>query len=108
MNQQTDACVAFSTCANAEDARRIARVLVEERLAACVNQVPGLLSTYQWQGKLCEEAEILLVIKTRRALIPTIAARFRQLHPYQTPELVALPIEAGAEPYLNWLLANTK
>jgi len=101
-------CVAFSTCANADDARKIARALVGEGLAACVNQVPGATSTYRWQGKVVEEGEVLLVIKTRMDLVQAIAARFAKLHPYDTPELVTLPIEAGSEKYLGWLLANTE
>ena len=101
-------CVAFSTCAHAEDARKIARALVEEGLAACVNQIPGVTSTYRWQGKVMEEGEVLLVIKTRLELVPAIAARFAKLHPYDAPELVAMPIETGADKYLEWLLASTR
>lgn len=104
----TEACVALSTTDSEESAREIAHALVAEGLAACVSRIPGATSVYQWQGKTCEEREILLVIKTRLALIPAIEARFEKLHPYSQPELVAMPITAGDRGYLNWLLSGTR
>ena len=95
--------VAFSTVGKAEDAERIARVLVERRLAACVNVVPGVVSVYRWKGEVCRDEELLLVIKTRAERLEALREALVALHPYEVPELVALPIEAGHAPYLDWL-----
>ena len=95
--------VAFSTVAKAEDAERIARVLVERRLAACVNVVPGVVSVYRWKGEVCRDEERLLVIKTRADRLEALREALVGLHPYEVPELVALPIESGHPPYLDWL-----
>jgi periplasmic divalent cation tolerance protein len=80
---------------------------VQERLAACVNVVPGLTSIYQWKGKICRDAEILLVIKTRRARLPALIRRVRAMHPYSVPEVIALPLAGGSAPYLSWVLDST-
>lgn len=95
--------VAFSTAPDAETAARIARALVEERLAACVNLVAGVRSIYRWQGVVEDQTEVLLVIKTRAERIDALASRLRALHPYELPELVALPVAAGLGPYLDWV-----
>ncbi len=95
--------VAFSTVAVAEDAERIARELVERRLAACVNIVPGLVSIYRWQGKVEREDERLLIIKTRRDRFPALREALASLHPYEVPELIAIPIDEGSPAYLKWL-----
>ena len=81
----------------------LARRLVEEGLAACVNLVPGVRSIYRWQGAVQEDAEILLIAKTRAALVDALAARVRALHPYELPEVIALAVVAGSEPYLDWV-----
>jgi periplasmic divalent cation tolerance protein len=99
----TERVVAFSTVAKAADAERIARVLVERRLAACVNVVPGVVSVYRWKGDVCRDEELLLVIKTRAERLPALREALVALHPYEVPELVALPIESGHPPYLDWL-----
>jgi periplasmic divalent cation tolerance protein len=99
----TDALVALSTVGSADDAQRIARALVERRLAACVNVVPGLTSVYAWKGAVESGPELLLVIKTRRARFEALRAALVELHPYEVPELIALPVEAGHGPYLEWL-----
>jgi periplasmic divalent cation tolerance protein len=104
----TDALVALSTVGTAEDARRIARALVERRLAACVNVVPGLTSVYSWKGAVESGDELLLVIKTRRTLFEALRAALLELHPYEVPELIALPVEAGDARYLDWLRMNTQ
>ena len=95
--------VAFSTVGTAEDAERIARALVERRLAACVNVVPGATSIYRWKGEVCRDEEHLLVIKTRADRLEALREALVGLHPYEVPELVALPIAAGHAPYLAWL-----
>ena len=104
----TDVCVALTTTDSEEAAARIARALVSEGLAACVTRLPDASSVYRWEGRICEEKEILLVIKTRRALVARIEARFAKLHPYTQPELVAMPVTEGARGYLDWLLSGTK
>jgi periplasmic divalent cation tolerance protein len=95
--------VVLSTVARAEDAERIARALVERRLAACVNVLPGLVSFYRWKGAIERDAEQLLVIKTRRDRFEALREAIVALHPYEVPEIVALPVEAGHAPYLAWL-----
>jgi periplasmic divalent cation tolerance protein len=95
--------VALSTAPDAETAGRIARALVDERLAACVNVVPGVRSIYRWQGAVEDDAEVLLVIKTRAERLETLALRLRALHPYELPELVALPAVGGLGAYLEWV-----
>lgn len=98
--------VALSTVGSAEDAERIARALVERRLAACVNVVPGVVSVYRWQGELQRDQEWLLVMKTRAEALEPLREALVSLHPYQLPELVAWPIAGGHEPYLRWLDAS--
>ncbi|MGN6313040.1 MAG: divalent-cation tolerance protein CutA [Rhodanobacteraceae bacterium] len=95
------------TCPDSESAGRIARVLVEERLAACVNRMPGLTSVYRWQGEIHEDSEVLLLIKTRRELFEALRARLVALHPYEVPEVIAMEIAAGHTPYLEWLRSET-
>ena len=98
--------IALSTAPDAETAARIARALVQERLAACVNLVPGVRSIYRWQGAVEDAAEVLLVMKTRAERIDALAARLRTLHPYDLPELVVLPVSGGLAGYLDWVLAE--
>lgn len=93
----------LSTCPDTETAARIAHALVEERLAACVNRVSGVASTYRWQGEVLEDAEVLLLIKTTRERFEALRARLLELHPYDVPELIALDIVGGHTPYLDWI-----
>jgi periplasmic divalent cation tolerance protein len=104
----TDKIVVLSTCATEADAERLARALVEGRLAACVTVVPGVRSFYPWKGETESSAEFLLIVKTSRELFPELRAEMEKLHPYEVPELLALPVVAGAENYLNWLQANLR
>ncbi|MCE5232835.1 MAG: divalent-cation tolerance protein CutA [Mizugakiibacter sp.] len=97
------ALVVFCTCPDAASAEHIARRLVDERLAACVNRVPGLRSVYRWRGEVRDDAEELLVIKTQRARLEALTARILELHPYELPEVIALDVTAGHAPYLAWL-----
>jgi periplasmic divalent cation tolerance protein len=99
--------VVFVTVPDAAVGATLGRTLVEERLAACVNVLPGLRSIYEFEGKLCDESEALCLVKTRRALYPALRDRVSALHPYRVPEIVALPIALGNEPYLSWLAGNT-
>jgi periplasmic divalent cation tolerance protein len=98
--------IVFCTVGTAADAERIARALVAERVAACVNVVPGLVSVYRWKGNVERDDEHLLVIKTRADRFEALRQTVLSLHPYELPELVALPIAAGHAPYLAWLDEN--
>lgn len=100
--------MALSTAPDAEHAARIARALVDERLIACANLVPGLTSIYRWQGEVQADPEVLLLMKTRRALVPRLKERLPQLHPYQVPELVVADVEDGLEPYCRWVRDETE
>ena len=103
----TSAVVVLSTAGSEEEAERIATALVSERLAACVNLAAPLTSIYRWRGAVERAAEVLLIIKTRKRSVPALIARLGALHSYEVPEAIVLPIEAGARPYLEWLLAET-
>ncbi|XP_066194169.1 protein CutA [Sylvia atricapilla] len=94
---------AFVTCPNQSVATELARALVQQRLAACVNIVPGVTSVYTWQGKLEEDNEVLLMIKTRSSRVPALTEFVRSHHPYEVPEVVALPVAQGNPPYLRWV-----
>jgi len=98
----------FVTCKDLKQAKGIARALVKERLAACVNVVPGVASIYAWEGKLEESREVLLVIKSRRALSGRLASRVRALHSYSVPEVVTVPIASGNPDYLKWIRESTR
>jgi periplasmic divalent cation tolerance protein len=99
----TDVLLVLNTCPDAACAAFIARTLVSEGLAACVNRVPGVMSTYRWQGAVHDDAEVLLLIKTTAQRLEALRARLLELHPYDVPELIALPIERGHAAYLAWL-----
>lgn len=103
-----DFVVVLVTVPSAEEAARIGRTLVEERLAGCVNVVGPVRSIYRWQDTVEDESEHLLVVKARAAGVADLAARIRVLHPYDVPEVLALPIAAGSEPYLAWLTGVTR
>ena len=98
--------LALSTCPDEASARRLGAVLVTERLAACVNRVPGLQSLYFWDGSLRDDAEILLIIKTTVGRLPALEARLKALHPYEVPELLTVPVAGGNERYLDWVRSS--
>ncbi|WP_022798658.1 divalent-cation tolerance protein CutA [Thermus islandicus] len=98
--------VVLITVPSEEVGRTIARALVEERLAACVNLLPGLTSIYRWQGEVVEDRELLLLVKTTTHAFPRLKERVKALHPYTVPEIVALPIAEGNREYLEWLREN--
>ena len=102
------AVVLHCTCPDAATADRIATSLVEERLAACVQQVAGVRSTYRWQGQVETADEVLLLIKTVDARIPDVFARVRALHPHDVPELLAINVQAGLPAYLDWVAAQSR
>ena len=96
------------TCPERETALRLARALVEERLAACVSLVPGVTSVYRWEGAIQEDAEVQLLIKTRADRVRSLIARIGQLHPYEVPEIIAIPITEGSAAYLRWVETCTQ
>ncbi len=98
--------VVLSTVGSEEDAARIARSLVEQRLAACVSVVPGVTSFYRWKGEIARDAEWLMVMKTTTAGFERLRKTLVELHPYDVPEVVALPVERGHAPYLDWVDAS--
>ena len=104
----TGPVVVLSAVGAPPDAQRIARALVEERLAACVNVVPGVVSIYRWKGVVEKEDELLLIIKTIGERVEQLKARLLQLHPYELPEVVVIPIGGGHAPYLEWLAEQVR
>lgn len=105
---ETEACAVLITAGTEDQAADIAKALVSERLAACANIVPRIRSIYQWEGKLEDDAEVLMIVKTTRARLPELIDRVTVLHPYDVPEVIALPIVAGHQPYLNWATQSTR
>jgi len=99
----TDKRLVLSTAGSQEEARKIAHALVERRLAACVNIVPGVESAYRWQGKVETAAEWLLVMKTTAAAFPALSKALRELHSYDVPECLMLTVEDGDAAYLEWI-----
>jgi periplasmic divalent cation tolerance protein len=99
--------VVFVTTSTEDNAAAIGRALVEERLAACANLVGPIRSIYRWQDLVEDGAELLLIIKTRSNLFPELETRIKELHPYEVPEIVAVNIEQGSAPYLDWLHDST-
>ncbi len=100
--------VVFVTAGSEEEAEKIARNLVTEKLAACVNIVSPIRSLYRWEGKVADDKEWLLLIKTRQSLLPQIEKRLKEWHSYEVPEVVALPILGGSQAYLSWIKESTE
>lgn len=98
----------FCTCPDAASAGRIADALVESRLAACVNQLPGLRSVYRWEGAIERADEVLLVIKTTRGRLDALTDRIRGLHPNELPEVIAFEVAGGLAAYLDWVAEQTR
>ena len=98
-----DARIVLVTAPTIEEAAQLGRRLVEEQLAACVNLVPGIRSIYRWQGRVQDDAEVLMIIKTTAAACDQLTHRVLELHSYATPEVLALPVLGGAGTYLEWL-----
>jgi periplasmic divalent cation tolerance protein len=103
----TDAIVILTTMASDEEAVRFVRTLLERRLIACGTLLPGGRSLYRWQGKIADEREVVVLLKTRSARIDSLREAFGELHPYKVPELLAMPVEAGLDKYLEWINGET-
>ncbi|MDF3980515.1 divalent-cation tolerance protein CutA [Luteibacter sp. PPL201] len=98
--------IVLVACPAGEPADALARAIVASRLAACVNRLPGIRSTYRWQGEIVTDDESLLMVKTTAEAYPALEAFVRERHPYEVPEIVAIPAVAGHDPYLAWVAAN--
>ena len=101
-------CVVLATVPDAEVGRRLARTLLDEGLIACANLVPGVVSLYRWEGEVQEEGETLLLLKSRMELVPRLLERIPELHPYELPEVLALPVAGGLPAYCRWVLDETE
>jgi periplasmic divalent cation tolerance protein len=106
-NIQTEEIVVIITAPSEDLAVTIARALVETRLAACANIIKGIRSIYSWQGRIEDDTEVLMIVKTRRELFDSLKSKVKELHPYEVPEIIALPIIAGSDDYLKWLRGST-
>ena len=105
---ETTVRAVLTTAPNAEAGGVIARTLVEERLAACVNVIPGVRSIYRWEGEIQDDPEVVLIIKTQADRCEALAARIKDLHPYDVPEVLVLPAVGGSASYLDWVSTETK
>jgi periplasmic divalent cation tolerance protein len=104
----SSARIVMTTVMSPEEAARLGRVLVEERLAACATLLPAVQSIYHWKDQVESSSECLLLLKTATDRLPDLEARLHELHTYQTPEFLVLAVEAGSHPYLAWLYANLR
>jgi periplasmic divalent cation tolerance protein len=104
----TDALLVFTTLPSADKAAELAKLLVSERLVACANLLPAIRSIYRWQGELHDENEVLVLLKTRAEHLERLKLRILEVHPYEVPEVLAVPVESGYQPYLDWLAGETK
>jgi periplasmic divalent cation tolerance protein len=100
-------CVVLVTTKDGEEARRIAEALLNDKLIACANILPAVTSLFWWEGKVDRSDEVLMVLKTKRALFAKLAKTVKALHSYEVPEIIALPIVSGYNPYLNWINSST-
>ena len=98
-----DAIIVLVTASSEDEAQRLGRKVIDQRLAACVNVLPKLRSIFQWEGKLSEEEECLMILKARQSLFKDVEETIRTEHSYDVPEIIALPIIAGSQPYLSWI-----
>ncbi len=102
-----DPIAIFITTQSFEEAKRIAHTLVEENLVACTNVIPTIQSVYRWEEKICDDSETLLICKSKKACLKSIVSRVKELHSYDVPEIIALPITGGNPDYLTWVDENT-
>jgi periplasmic divalent cation tolerance protein len=106
LESTSSARIALTTTASLEEANRLGRALVEERLAACATIIPAVESIYSWKGKLETSSEAMLMLKTGAEQLAALEARLRQLHSYETPEFLVLSVESGSHDYLEWLFGS--
>ena len=99
----TEFIVVLITCAKIQEAKKIANVLVDSRLAACVNIIPGIHSIFRWEGKIDKAKEVLLIVKTKKSVFSKLVKKAKSIHSYDVPEIIALPIVSGEPSYLDWL-----
>ena len=102
------AIIIFITASSEEEAKKIATALVNEKLVACVNIIPKIHSIYWWEGKVCQDDEVMLISKSKQSLFPAIMDRVKSLHSYKVPEIISFPISEGLPEYLNWIEEVTK
>ncbi|HEX5580832.1 MAG TPA: divalent-cation tolerance protein CutA [Gemmatimonadaceae bacterium] len=107
MPRKPDAVTILTTVATTDEAVALVRALLDRRLVACGTFLPGARSIYRWEGKIADEQEVLVVLKTRAARLEELRAAFGELHPYRVPELLALPVTGGNEKYLEWINKET-
>ena len=103
----TDAILVLTTLPTADAAAEVAKALIGEKLAACANILPALRSIYRWEGKVQDENEVLVLLKTQQAGFAALKARILELHPYEVPEVLAIPVEQGHQAYLDWIARET-
>ena len=103
----SEVTVSWITCANQEEAEKIAAILVEEKIAACVNMIPGVVSLFFWEGKICREEEILLMVKSVPGNQEKLVERVKVLHSYSVPEVITVPVLSGNPAYLSWVNEST-
>ncbi len=103
----TEYIIVFITAPNEEEAAGISQAIVGERLAACVNIIPSVRSIYRWQGRIEDEQEVLMIVKTKKSLFERLQGRVKELHSYSVPEIIGLPLVKGSKQYLDWLGQET-
>ena len=103
----SDAMLVFTTVSSEDEAAKLIRTLLERRLIACGTMMPGARSLYRWQGKIADEREILVLLKTRSARVEALQEAFGELHPYKVPELLAVSVDTGLEKYVDWINTET-
>lgn len=108
MTDGADLALVWMTAPDAATGERIGRALVDERLAACANVIPGVVSVYRWEGEVRTDPEVQVLLKTRRSLVDRLFGRGAELHPYEVPELVATPMVGVSEAYRKWVLDQTE
>ena len=104
----TEYITVFITAPNEEEAAKISHTIVEERLAACVNIIGSVRSIYRWQGRVEDESEVLMIVKTKTTLFDRLQGRVKELHSYEVPEIIGLPVIEGSKQYLDWLSQETE
>lgn len=108
VERDTDVALVLTTVPDAEQGERLVSRLVEERLVACGNLVPGLTSIFRWEGDISRETELLVLLKARASRLEALFARVAELHPYEVPELLTLPVDAGSSAYCRWVREETE